>query len=159
MKRFLLLLFLLIPAFVLAEVTLEEAKTNGMQETLRGYIASSENMVDICIYEQEWVNPTKEFTKGRMIKRAVITAVHKGNFAVGTRLQYCHYIEEPPKLFTNFRSTVEGELRTFFFDRADGRETDGRFVIEGDGHWGFSRTSGVFRELFQLEQQARAPKK
>ncbi len=134
------------------EITAEEAKIDGMRETLQNYIEHNPVIADICIFEQTWMPPSKSFPKGRMIQRAVVTHVHRGSISVGTRIEYAHYIEDSPRLFDEFTSTVRGKLRTFFFDPNDSsRIVDGVLKIDGDGHWGFNRVDDVFSELFALE--------
>jgi hypothetical protein len=128
-----------------------QAKPVDQSENVQSRIAESDFVVDICIYEQEWVPPNKENWKATLIKRAVVTGVHKGDIAVGTKLEYYHLIEEPPKLFRAFRSVVEGDLRTFFFSRDDGTLKDGKYTLEGDGHFGFDRGKGDFADAFAKE--------
>jgi hypothetical protein len=128
------------------------AKSVDQSENVQSRIAESDFVVDICIYEQEWIPANKENWKATLIKRAVVTGVHKGDIPVGTKLEYYHLIEEPPKLFKEtFRSVVEGELRTFFFSRNDGTLKDGKYTLEGDGHFGFDRCKGDFAEAFANE--------
>ena len=125
------------------------ARAVDQSENVQNYIRHSDFVVDICIYEQEW-HPGKEGVKARLVQRAVVTGVHKGEIAVGTKLEYEHMIEDPPRLFQHFRSTVEGELRTFFFSRDDGTLKDGKYNL-GAGHFGFERCEGDFAEAFQQE--------
>lgn len=112
-------------------------------------------LVDICIYEQEWIPPTEEDWKGTIVMRAVVTGVHKGDVPIGTKLQYEHYVEDSPKLFGHFRSVVEGELMVFFFSRKDSTLKDGKYTIEGDGHYGFNKlddkAGSGYIEAFQKE--------
>lgn len=129
-----------------------------MWETLQSYIEHNSVITDICVYEQEWVPPSEVSPKGRLIQRAVVTHVHCGSWKIGQRIEYTHYIEDAPRFFGRFVSTVPGKLRTFFYD-PDGSEAleDGLIVINGDGHWGFGRVDDVFADLFALEQ-AQNPK-
>lgn len=132
--------------------TLEEAKKNGMQETLQNYIKHNSIIVDTCVFEQTWIPATKNFPKGQLIQRAVVTYVHSGSLKVGDRIEYTYYIEDSPLLFKEFTSTVKGELRTFFFEPDEGEKVvDGILKIEGMSHWGFKRVEDVFSELFALE--------
>lgn len=146
------MLLVAFPGAMTADVTLEEARKNGMGETLQNYIQHNSVIADICVYEQEWIPPTKAFPKGRLIRRAVVTHVHCGSWKVGQQIEYTHFIEESPRIFKRFTSGVPGELRTFFCD-PDGSETEneGMTQISGDGHWGFSRVGSVFAQLFALE--------
>ena len=139
----------------MADIPLDEAKHNGMWETLRNYIKHNEVIADVCVYEQAWIPPSKQSPKGQLIQRAVITHVHSGSWEVGQRIEYIHYIEDAPRFFGPFTATVPGELRTFFYD-PDGSEAHGGGIIRisGDGHWGFRRLGDVFAQLFAIELQS-----
>ncbi|MEM7385559.1 MAG: hypothetical protein AAF514_11500 [Verrucomicrobiota bacterium] len=134
-------------------ITLEDAKTNGMLETLRNYIRHNPVIADICVYEQEWIPPSKKFRKGRLVQRAVVTHVHRGPIRIGDQVEYVHYIEEDRGLYQKGVSTVRGKLRTFFVDSNQyGKVVDGVLKISGDAHWGFNRIGDdVFAQLFALE--------
>ena len=139
------------------EIPLEDAKKNGMWETLQNYIKHNFVIADICIYEQEWLPPSKKFPKGQLIQRAVVTHIHNGSWKIGQRIEYTHFIKDAPRYFGRFASTVPGKLRTFFCE-PDGSEAneDGMIVISGDDHWGFGRVDDVFAELFALELKSNA---
>ncbi len=122
-------------------------------ENVQARIKESDFVVAICIYEQEWIPATPEFPKARLIQRAVVTGVHKGPIHVGTKIEYYHLIEEPPRFLSHFRSVVEGELRTFFFSADDGTLKDNKYTLEGDAHFGFDRCSGDFADAFKKELQ------
>ncbi len=140
-----------------AEITLEEAKENGMLETLQTYIEHNSIIADICVFEQTWIPASSKSSKGRLIHRAVVTDVYCGPIRIGDRIEYTHYIEEPPRLFDSFTATVPGLLRTFFYSPDDAQTVEnGWLKIEGDGHWGFSRIDGAFAKLFALEQETNA---
>jgi hypothetical protein len=113
---------------------MEEDQTENIQRR----IAESDFIVDICVYEMEWIPPTPDWPKAKWIERAVVTGVHKGSISVGTKLEYRFHIEDPPKLFRDkFRAVVEGELHTFFFS-ADGN-------IFKEGKWTVDAPGGLFR--------------
>jgi hypothetical protein len=161
MKRLtVILVTILLQGHLLAQtkMTLEEAKTNGMLETLRDRIVENENIVDICIYEQEWFRPEGTRTKGRLVLRAAVTHVHAGRVPLGTRLEFDCFLEDSPRVFKNFRGTVDGELRTFFFsDDSVVQREKARWILNGDSHWGFARVDdslgveNLFAELFRRE--------
>jgi hypothetical protein len=127
------------------------ADSIDQSENVQNYIKHSDFVVDICIYEQEWIPATTEFPKAKLVRRGVVTGVHKGDIQVGMKLEYYHLIENPPKLFQAFRSVVDGELRTFFFSKDDGSLKDGKYTLEGDGHFGFDRCKGALSEAFRRE--------
>ena len=70
--KYLLPLFLVLASLSrLSAVTPEEAASK-----LKASINENRVIVDICIYEQQWISPTQEFPKGRLIKRAEIGRAH-----------------------------------------------------------------------------------
>lgn len=127
-------------------------KKYDQTENVRARIAESEFIVDICVYEMEWIPPTPKLPKAKWVERAVVTGVYKGNIAVGAKLEYYNLIEEPPRLFNrHFRTMVEGDLLTLFFSKNDGTLEAGKYTLEGDGHFQFPRCEGDFAEAFQKE--------
>jgi hypothetical protein len=142
---------------IIAVATLPLSALSGDQkvnqtENVRARIAENEFIVDICVYEMEWIPATPKFPKAKWLERAVVTGVYKGNIAIGTKLEYCHLIEEPPRLFNwRFRTVVEGDLLTFFFSKGDGTLKGGKYTLEGDRHFQFPRCEGDFAEAFQKE--------
>jgi|GEM_PF-7057666 len=150
MIRLLILAMLSLQASVAGAPAVEEE--NKMAETLRNFIHHNSLIADICVYEQEWIPPTEALPKGQLVRRAVITNVHSGSWKVGQRIEYTHFIEDSPGFLKRFRSTVPGELKTFFFN-PDGSEVieDGMLKIRGDGHWGFHRLNDPFADLFAQE--------
>lgn len=155
MIRLIITLLLALQVSSMAEITIDEAMRNGMRETLQNYIHHSEVIVDICVYEQAWIPPSKLIPKGQLVKRAVITHVHSGPWKVGQLIEYTHLIEDSPRFLGPFTSTVPGVLRTFFYN-PDGSETheESTIKISGDGHWGFRRVNDVFAQLFALELES-----
>ena len=152
MTRLIITLLVALQVSSMADIPLDEAKRNGMWETLQTYIKHNEVIADICVYEQAWIPPSKPSSKGQLIQRAVITHVHSGSLKVGQQIEYTHHMEDAPRFFGPFTSTVPGVLRTFFYD-PDGSETleEGILKIHSDGHWGFRRVEDVFAQLFALE--------
>jgi hypothetical protein len=80
-------------------------------------------ILEVCIYEQE-LQPSKRkprdesdspWTAGKLIKRAVVVGVHKGNVKIGTKIEIVETVFDPPEYLKKFRSVVEGELLTYFF--------------------------------------------
>jgi hypothetical protein len=150
-----LLLLASAPMTATADPERDRLPVDGMRETLQDRIEESGNIVDISVYEQEWIKPDADFSKGRLIRRAIVTHVHTGKIPLGTRLEFTHLIEDSPKFFDDFRCTVEGELRTLFFNNDETvRIADGKVEIQGDGHWGFKRVGDTFAELFEKELES-----
>ena len=101
------------------------------------YMKTSGVVVDICVYEQEYVPPgntgdeTIPFKEGTLIRRAVVTGVHKGDVEIGTKIEIVGIISNPPESMTKFRSVVEGELLTwFYFGEELPEPKNGRYVID-----------------------------
>lgn len=136
---------------------------------LNDIISQNRVIVDICIYEQQWISPNSEFPKGRLIKRAVVTEVYKGqDVALGAKLEFDAGDEVHPGAFDSFTSPVEGDLRTLFSIRGPiSRGLSGKLFFGGDinyvGHDGkatirpnnfmFPRTYGVWAEAFMVAKQ------
>jgi hypothetical protein len=121
-------------------------------ENIQARIAESDFVVDICVYEMEWIPATKEDWKAKWVQRAVVTGVHKGVIPIGTKLEFYYSIEEPPKLFkTRFRTVVEGELYTFFFSRDEGTLKDGKYTLDAPGNFRFGRDESDFAAAFKKE--------
>lgn len=154
MKTSLLKLLTLVVAlgFSMSESSRSEDEAEGQTENIRARIAESEFVVDICVYEMEWIPATPAYGKAKWVQRAVVTGVHKGVIPIGTKLEFFYNIEDPPKLFkTQFRTVVEGELYTFFFSKDDGTLRDGKYTLDAPGNFRFERGEGDFARAFQKE--------
>ena len=146
-------------AFVLSASGQDEKDAEfraAMRENILARIDESDSVATICIYEQEWIPPTKEEWKGEIVKRAVITSVHKGNLTVGTQLDFSYLIEDSPKLFSHFRTTVPGKLEYFFFSHEGMQKKNNKMILDIGTHWSCDRLKGIYAELFQ-EELARNP--
>jgi hypothetical protein len=121
-------------------------------ENIQRRIAESEFVVDICVYEMEWVPATPDFPKAKWVQRGVVTGVHKGVIPIGTKLEFYYTIEYPPKLFgSRFQTVVEGELYTFFFTSDEGTLKDGKYTLDAPGNFRFPRGKGDFASAFEKE--------
>jgi hypothetical protein len=175
MKYLLQLSLVLISLSRLSAMTPEEADAK-----LKASINENRVIVDICIYEQQWISPNNEFPKGRLIKRAVVTEVYKGtDVALGAKLEFDEIADEFPGKLGDFTSPVEGDLRTLFSIRGpiarglgdklffggdlqhlvassnDGKDTS--HTIQRANNWTFPRTTGVFADAFkEARKDARA---
>jgi len=111
-------------------------------------------IADICVFKGEWIPLPKDFPKGRLIQRAVVTNAHCGILEVGDRIEYAHYFEEDPQTYQVGKWPVAGKLRTFFLDPDESeRVVNGFLRVSGDGHWGFDRVGEIFAGLFALEMK------
>ena len=154
MKTSLLSLLTLVVAlgFSMSVTSRSEEKAVDQTENIQARIAESEFIVDICVYEMEWIPATLDFPKAKWVQRAVVTGVHKGVVPIGTKLEFYYSIEEPPKLLKKgFRTVVEGELYTFFFSRDEGTLKDGKYTLDAPGNFRFERGAGDFARAFQKE--------
>lgn len=152
--KFLFSLFLSI-APLLADEKQNEFES-AMQENIQNYLKHNDTVVDIAIFQQSWKEPSKDFPKGQLTMRAVVTHAHKGTLKIGDKVEFTYLIEEAPKFFDPFTSTVEGKLKVLFFSLSDSTKSEGYQVISGDAHWGFSRTDTsqadkAFQKAFALE--------
>ncbi|WP_411827785.1 hypothetical protein [Luteolibacter sp. AS25] len=107
------------------------------RDNRKQYMETSGVIVDVCVYEQEWVPPKDgepdaiPFKEGTLIQRAVVTGVHKGNVEIGTKIDIVEIITDPPEYMTKFRSVVEGELLTwFYFGEKLPKPKNGRHIID-----------------------------
>lgn len=132
----------------------------GMRENLLTYIGENDCVATICIYEQQWIPPTRSDPhppwKAKLWHRAVVTEVHKGDISVGTQLEYYYNIEDPTNLFGPFRSTVPGKLEYLFFSMEATRREGNKLKIGVGAYWSCDCLKGIFAELFQ-EELARNP--
>jgi hypothetical protein len=129
-----------------------EEKHEDQSENIQARIAGSEYIVDICVYEMEWIPAKRDFPKAQWLQRAVVTGVHKGAVPIGTKLEFHYLIEDPPKLFRKgFRTVVEGELYTFFFSSDEGTLKDGKYTLHPPGNFRFERGEGDYARAFQKE--------
>ena len=167
MKSLLAFFIMLISLSGLSAVTPEEADTK-----VKAAIEENRVVVDICIYEQQWISPSNEYPKGRLIKRAIVTEVYKGtDVELGARLEFDENADDFPGKFDDFTSTVEGDLRTLFSIRGPIARGAGNMLIfggdlpepDGDGkvihranNWIFPRISGAFASSFNKVKQDRS---
>ena len=115
-------------AMFLVESVLSQAVLVGdpenhpeLRNAHKQYMKTSGVILDICVYEREFqpavgeVRENQPWTSGKLIHRAVVTGVHKGNTKVGTKIEIVETVIDPPEFLKKFRSVVEGELLTYFY--------------------------------------------
>lgn len=125
--------------FVIALFLIERTYSEDAEarEAHLGYLKTSGVIVDICVYEQEFI-PSAVVVQdaipsrtGTLIKRAVVTGVHKGNVTVGTKIEISATVMDPPEFLTKFKSVVEGELLTFcYFGESLPKPKNGRNIVD-----------------------------
>ncbi len=140
-------------------------------------IRDADGIVDISIYEEEWVRLPRtnapdenenvfreaahsedypdDFDPGIfevvLVKRAVVTRVHKGEMKVGEKVEYSDPVSYPSTSPKHYRSGVEGEPRTLFFAKDASTLENGKHVMGREGHYSFSRVKGVIAAAFERE--------
>lgn len=96
------------------------------------YLKNSGVIVDVCVYEKEYVPPKDGgVTEGAFIRRAVVTDVHKGSVKVGTKIEIVEYVVHPPQWLSKFKSVAEGDLLTYcYFGEELPALKNGRHVLD-----------------------------
>ena len=130
-------------AILLSESALSQAVLVGdpdnpeYRDSHKQYMEVSGVILDICVYEREFV-PSKDedkvnppWTSGKLTHRAVVTGVHKGDTKVGTKIEIVETVIDPPEFLKKYRSVVEGELLTFFyFGEELPKAKNGRHIVD-----------------------------
>lgn len=123
---------------------------------LRNWLHGNSEVVEVCIFREEWKEPTQEFWKGTLLRYATITRVHKGNVKVGEQVVLTDYYEYSPSTWKgearrrpSRTSLVDGELMLVMFNREDVRKKD-KYLDVGDDVDRFSFDDDFYR-AFQFE--------
>ena len=125
---------------------------------LKNWLHQNSEVVEVCIFREEWKEPTEKFPKGILLRYATITRVHKGSVEVGDRVVLTAYIEfsvsewkRQARLRPSRVSLVDGELMIAMFDLKDTTKTNGYWDAGAD----ISRFSfnDDFYRAFQIEQK------
>ena len=98
----------------------QTADGNVDKDAKKQYMSESGVILDICVYEQEFTAPENVpedagITEGTLIRRAVVTGVHKGNVKIGAKIEIEETVINPPAYLKSFRSVVAGDLLTYFY--------------------------------------------
>jgi hypothetical protein len=102
-----------------------------VRQTHLQYLKNSGVIVDVCVYEQEYLPPKDGEKEAAFIRRAVVTDVHKGSVKVGAKIEIVQYVVHPPEWLAKFRSVVEGELLTYcYFGDELPALKNGRHVVD-----------------------------
>ena len=159
----------LISALVITAFTLFSQANENKQElpdyalpVLQNWLTYSPEVVEVCVFREEWIAPTKDFPKGKLLEYGTITHVHKGNVTVGERVIMTTYIEysrenwqREAKLRPSRVSMVDGEIVFRMFDKKDSTIKDGYYDI-GSSICHFTFNS-EFHQAFIMEKE-RDPK-
>jgi hypothetical protein len=123
---------------------------------LKNWLHQNSEVVEVCIFREEWKEPTEKFPKGILKQYATITRVHKGNVKVGDHVVLTAYIEfslpewkRQAGLHPSRVSLVDGELMLVMFDLKRTPQTNGYWDAGAD----ISRFSfeDDFYRAFQIE--------
>ena len=60
---------------------------------LQNWLSQNEDVVEVCVFREEWESPTERFPKGILLRYGTITRIHKGNLKVGGQLVMTSYVE------------------------------------------------------------------
>lgn len=129
---------------------------------LQNWLHQNSEVVEVCVFREEWKAPTERVPKGILTRFGTITRVHKGEVKVGERVAFASLVEFPPsdwkreaRLRPSRTSLVDGEMMIVMFSRAECENQDGYWNVGSD----ISRFSfdDPFYQAFQLEKK-RDPK-
>ena len=158
MKRFnVALLALSMILSVQGEEALKELPDHALP-VLKNWLHQNSEVVEVCIFREEWKEPTEKFPKGMLLKYATITRVHKGSVKVGDHVVLTAYFEfsmsewkGQARLRPSRVSLVDGELMLVMFDLKNTPQTNGYWDAGAD----ISRFSfkDDFYRAFQIEQK------
>ena len=104
---------------------------------VQNWLHQCSEAVDICVFREQWIAPSKELPKGMLLKFGTITYVHKGSVKVGERVVMATLVEYPPENVTrearlrpNRVSLVDGELHVVIFDKKDTKLENGYWNVQ-----------------------------
>ena len=60
---------------------------------LQNWLSQNEDVVEVCVFREEWKSPTEQFPKGTLLRYGTIKRTHKGNLKVGDQLVMTAYVE------------------------------------------------------------------
>lgn len=110
---------------------------------VRNWLHQCSEAVDVCVFREQWIAPSKERPKGMLLKFGTITSVHKGSVKVGERVVMAKLFEYPSesavreaRLRPDRVSLVDGELHVVIFDK---KTTE----LE-NGYWNVQDTINTF---------------
>jgi hypothetical protein len=129
---------------------------------VQNWLSQNSEVVEVCVFREQWIAPTKEIPKGVLLKFATITSIHKGSVKVGNRVVLTCLFEYPrtewqreARLRPSRVSMVDGELMVCMFDKQRTPHKDGYWDVGSD----ISRFTfdDEFHQAFLLEKK-RDPK-
>lgn len=138
-----------------------KAQNNGIElneelfpvAIVQNWLHQNTEVVEVCVFREQWIAPTAERPKGMLLKYATITRVHKGTVKVGERVVLTSLFEfaadswkRESRLRPSRVSMVDGELMVSMFSKTDTKKEDGywdvgddicRFPLEGEFYQAF----------------------
>ena len=92
MRILILIVFALLPA-----VSLRSEDGSPLPDhvlpVLQNWLSQNEDVVEVCVFREEWESPTERSPKGILLRYGTITRIHKGNLKVGDQLVMTSYVE------------------------------------------------------------------
>jgi hypothetical protein len=159
-------LIAIVAVFALASSNLwaegEQKLPEYVLPVLQNWLTYNTEVVEACVFREQWIAPTEKIPKGMLLKFGTITRVHKGSVKVGHRivLPYLFEIsvgtwEQEARLRPDRISMVDGELMISMFNKKDSPEENGyRNVGDDISRFPFG---SEFHKAFLIEQD-RDPK-
>ena len=149
----------LLAIFMILSVQGEEARQilpDHALPVLKNWLHQNSEVAEVCIFREEWKEPTDKLPKGILFQYATVTRVHKGTVKVGDRAVLTTYIEFPlakwrgeARLRPSRVSLVDGELMLVIFNLKDTPKSNGYWDVGAS----ISRFSfeDFFYRAFQIE--------
>ena len=132
-----ILLLLISTALFLVETRGDEEKGELTEDDypvaiVQNWLHQNSEVVEICVFREQWIAPTAERQKGMLVKFATITRLYKGSVKVGERVTLAYLFEYPAGEWEREArrrpsrvSMVDGELMVSMFDKEGIQKRDG----------------------------------
>ena len=135
-KNIILAFFLSIATPTVADQVKEDIPPHAIP-MVQNWLHQCSEAVDVCVYREQWIAPSKELPKGMLLKFGTITSVHKGSVKVGERVVMAKLFEYPSESVAieartrpDRVSLVDGELHVVIFDKKTTKQENGYWNVE-----------------------------
>lgn len=135
-KNIILALFLLLATTTFADQEKVDIPPHAIP-TVQNWLHQCSEAVDVCVFREQWIAPSKKLPKGMLLKFGTITSVHKGSVKVGERVVMAMQVEYPSesvareaRLRPDRISLVDGELHVVIFDKKTTKQDNGYWNVE-----------------------------
>ena len=125
------------------------------EELVTMWVGNSPIIAEVCIYEKETIpgegkaKPDRPPPDATVIQRGVITAVHRGNVKVGTKVEFSQGWIMPPDDLKYSKVLVEGDILLLCsYEEALPEPKDGRRILWAN-YVIFDRLKGMKAAAFQ----------